>query len=83
MSKKYNELLTTSGTILKRLDLADTNISDAALVGVQLPKLEMLFLDGCSNLTDTGVHELLTTNPFYIVTLTTLNVQEILTLNYS
>ena len=55
-------LLTNSGSILKELDLGQTDISGAALAGVQLPKLEMLNLSGCSNLTDTGVHELLTTN---------------------
>ena len=57
-----SRLLTTSGSILKELDLADTNISDAALAGVQLPRLEMLRLYFCRKLTDTGVHELLTTS---------------------
>merc|ERR1719341_3201931 len=56
------ELLTTSGSFLKKLDLQETNISDAALVGVRLPKLEVLNLDDCSNLTDTGVQELLTSS---------------------
>ena len=56
------ELLTTSGLTLKRLDLSQTSISNAALEGIQLPQLEHLNLSFCRNLTDTGVQELLTTN---------------------
>jgi len=54
------ELLTTSGSTLRILDLSRTNISDAALAGVMLPKLEHLDLSDCRNLTDTVVQELLT-----------------------
>ena len=36
-------LLTNSGSILKELDLGQTDISGAALAGVQLPKLITLY----------------------------------------
>ena len=53
------ELLNTSGPTLKRLDLGGTNVSDAALEGVQLPQLEKLCLYSCRNITDAGVQGLL------------------------
>jgi len=56
------ELLTSSGSMLKDLDLGNTDISDAALAGVQLPKLEELSLYGCRNLTMTRIQELLTSS---------------------
>ena len=57
-----HQLLTTSGSTLKHLDLSMTNISDAALAGVQLPRLEQLRLVACKNITDHGVRELVLNN---------------------
>ena len=57
-----HQLLTVSGSTLRRLDLGSTSISDAALEGVKLPRLENLRLDSCKNITDRIVQELALNN---------------------
>ena len=70
-----HQLLTVSGSTLRRLDLGSTSISDAALEGVKLPRLENLCLDSCKNITDRIVQELALNNGSHLKVLVLSNTK--------